>query len=114
MAIVKSKIGSLLPKNPSYDVINSILGKPVTKDGKNVGTIVGIDPEKDEITFEIDDDVVSDFCQSSSVKCTIIPRGGNLVQALKKKLGIQSPSGIYNKTIDIYLWSCNGRGGTHR
>lgn len=76
MAIVKSKIGSLLPKNPNYDVINSILGKPVTKDGKNVGTIIGINPEKDEITFEIDDDVVSDFYQSSSVECTIVPRGG--------------------------------------
>ena len=57
MAIVKSKIGSLLPKNPSCDLINSILGKPVTKDGKSVGTIIGIDPEKDEITFEMDDDI---------------------------------------------------------
>lgn len=76
MAIVKSKIGSLLPNNPSCDLINSILGKPVTKDGKSVGTIIGIDPEKDEITFEMDDDVVSDFCQSSSVECTIVPRGG--------------------------------------
>lgn len=39
----------------TYELIQSILGAPVTDRGKYIGTIIGVNPEADTISIEMDD-----------------------------------------------------------
>ena len=60
--ILKGKLSRICPHvDFTYDVIQSMLGKPITKDGKTIGIICGIDPKRDDLRFDIDDEHVKDF-----------------------------------------------------
>ena len=47
------------------DFIYSILGKPVTDKGRQIGTIIGVNPETDTISLEIDDWYADEFAKTS-------------------------------------------------
>ena len=47
------------------DLIRSIPGKPVTDKGKEIGTIIGVNPQADTISIEIDDWYADEFCKTS-------------------------------------------------
>jgi hypothetical protein len=47
------------------ELIYSILGKPVTDKGKEIGTIIGVNPDKDTISIEIDDWYADEFGKTS-------------------------------------------------
>ena len=47
------------------DFIYSILGKPVTDKGKQIGAIIGVDLKSDTISMEIDDRYADEFVKTS-------------------------------------------------
>lgn len=48
------------------DFIYTILGKPVTDNGKLIGVIIGVDPKRDSISIEIDDWYRDEFAETQS------------------------------------------------
>lgn len=50
------------------DLIQSILGKPIINKGKNIGTIIGVNPKADTISMEIDDWYAEEFAKVSSLE----------------------------------------------
>lgn len=72
--VCKTSLSNLvrgLPIANDLNLIYSILGKPLTDNGKQIGAIIGVDLKSDTITIEIDDryaDIISscEFAKTSS------------------------------------------------
>ena len=52
------------------DFVYSILGKPVTDKGKQIGAIIGVDLKNDTISMEIDDRYADEFVKTSGLEIT--------------------------------------------
>ena len=65
--ICKTSLSNLFRAIPitSY-FIRSILGKPVTDEGKQIGTVIGVNLKTDTITMEIDDRYADEFIKKTS------------------------------------------------
>lgn len=64
--VCKTSLSNIFRGLPiTYDFIQSILGKPVTDKGKQIGTIIGANPETDTISMEIDDWYADEFTKTS-------------------------------------------------
>lgn len=50
------------------NLVHSILGKPVTYRGKEIGTIIGVNPETYTMSMEIDDWYADEFCKTSGLE----------------------------------------------
>lgn len=72
--VCKTSLSSLFRGISITDnLIRSILGKPVTDKGKQIGTIIGVNPETDTISMEIDDWYADNFVKTSGFE--IVGRG---------------------------------------
>lgn len=67
--VCKTSLSSMFRGIPiTYDFIQSILGKPVTDNGKQIGVIIGVEPDRDTISMEIDDRYGVVFAKTQSLK----------------------------------------------
>ena len=56
------------------NLIQSILEKPVTYNGRNIGAIIGVNPEADTISMEIDDRYACEFIKVFEVEFEFVVR----------------------------------------
>ena len=64
--VCKTSLSNMFRGMPlTYDFIQTILGKPVTDKGKRIGAIIGVNPEADTISMEIDDWYADEFVKVS-------------------------------------------------
>lgn len=64
--VCKTSLSNLFRGIPiTNDLIHSILGKPVTDKGKQIGTIIGVNLKTDTISMEIDDWYADEFIKTS-------------------------------------------------
>ena len=63
--VCKTSLSNMFRGLPiTYNFIQSILGKPVTDNGKQIGTIIGVNPETDTISMEIDNLYADEFVKT--------------------------------------------------
>ena len=70
--VCKTSLSNMFRGLPiTNDFVYSILGKPVTDKGKQIGAIIGVDLKSDTISMEIDDQYADEFVTTSSFEIVV-------------------------------------------